>query len=232
MLRKALLTCGILSSLLYLAMLVYVPLQWASYHSSSQTIHELAALGAPTRPLWIALSSAHGVLLAAFSAGLWLSAGTSAALPGTGWLLLLNVLLAAAWPPTHLRPVLAAGQGTIADTLHIVFTLAWALVAMAAMGSAAVAFGRRFRVYTLATMALLALFGALTGAYGARMSADLPTPLVGVWERIDVGVFIAWIAALATVLLRQPADLDTMSIFPPRPRGRAVAGGRPPVARG
>jgi hypothetical protein len=51
MARKALLVCGILSSLLYVVMNVFVPMQWQGYSSASQTVSELSAIGAPTRPL-------------------------------------------------------------------------------------------------------------------------------------------------------------------------------------
>ena len=53
MLRKTLLVCGILSSLLYVAMTVLVAMQWEGYSSASQTISELSAIGAPTRSLWL-----------------------------------------------------------------------------------------------------------------------------------------------------------------------------------
>jgi hypothetical protein len=52
MLRKALLVCGILSSLLYVAMTVFVAMRWEGYSSASQTISELSAIGAPMRSLW------------------------------------------------------------------------------------------------------------------------------------------------------------------------------------
>ena len=52
MLRKALLVCGILSSLLYVAMTVFVAMRWEGHSSASQTISELSAIGAPTRSLW------------------------------------------------------------------------------------------------------------------------------------------------------------------------------------
>ena len=54
---RLLLTCGILSSLLYVAMNVYFPMQWDGYSSASQTVSELSAVGAPTRPLWVLLGS-------------------------------------------------------------------------------------------------------------------------------------------------------------------------------
>jgi hypothetical protein len=62
MIRKVLIVCGILSSLLYVAMNVFVPMLWEGYRSASQTVSELSAIGAPTRPLWsAALSITAGV---------------------------------------------------------------------------------------------------------------------------------------------------------------------------
>ena len=52
MLRKILLVCGVFSVLLYVAMNVLVAMQWEGYSSVSQTVSELSAIGAPTRPLW------------------------------------------------------------------------------------------------------------------------------------------------------------------------------------
>ena len=57
MTRPILLVCGILSSLLYIAMNVFVPMQWDGYSSASQTVSELSAIGAPTRSLWAALGA-------------------------------------------------------------------------------------------------------------------------------------------------------------------------------
>src|SRR3954464_6870892 len=74
MTRKILLICGIVSSLLYVAMNVFVPMQWAGYSSASQTVSELSAIGAPTRPLWIPFGVAYTLLVAAFGWGLWTSA--------------------------------------------------------------------------------------------------------------------------------------------------------------
>ena len=67
---------------------------------------------------------------------------------------------------------------------------------------AAVAFGRWFRVYSIATGVLLVAFGALTGTYAPSIQANLPTPLVGVWERIDISFFLLWVVVLAGALLR------------------------------
>ena len=55
MVRKVLLNCGILSSLLYVAMNVLGAMQWEGYNTASQTVSELSAIGAPSRPLWVLL---------------------------------------------------------------------------------------------------------------------------------------------------------------------------------
>src|SRR5215203_1953205 len=163
MTRKILLVCGIVSSLLYVAMNVFVPMRWEGYSSASQTVSELSAIGASTRPLWVPLGLA--------------------------------------WPPMHLREVLAAGGGTLTDTMHIVFAMVTVVLMLLAMGFGAVAFGNRFRLYSIATMVILLACGALTVPDAANIQANLPTPWVGVWERINIGVFLLWVIVLATRLL-------------------------------
>jgi uncharacterized membrane protein len=71
----------------------------------------------------------------------------------------------------------------------------------AAIGFGAAAFGKRFRFYSIATVVILVAFGALTGLDGPRIAANLPTPWVGVWERINIGVFLLWVVVLAVALL-------------------------------
>jgi hypothetical protein len=42
----------------------------------------------------------------------------------------------------------------------------------------------------------------LTGVAGARLAANLPTPWLGVWERINIGAYMVWVVVLAIMLLR------------------------------
>jgi hypothetical protein len=102
----------------------------------------------------------------------------------------------------HLREVLAAGGGTRSDTLHLVLASVTVLLMLLAIGCAASAFGKPFRRYSIATLAVLAAFGALTFVDAPRLAANLPTPWVGVWERINIGVFLLWVVVLAVALLR------------------------------
>jgi hypothetical protein len=101
-----------------------------------------------------------------------------------------------------LREVLAAGGGTWTDTLHLVLASVTVLLMLLAIVCAASAFGNPFRRYSIATLAILVAFGALTFVDAPRLAANLPTPWMGVWERINIGVFLLWVVVLAVVLLR------------------------------
>jgi len=208
MIRRVLLVSGILSSLLYVAMNVFVPMRLEGYNSASQTISELSAIGVPTRALWIPLGIAYTVLLIAFGCGVWVSAGRNRALRVVGGLLTANGLISFAWPfaSMHQREVLAAGGGTLADTMHLVLGGVTVLSYLIALGFGAAAFGKRFRLYSIMTILALLVFGALTGIDGPRVGANLPTPLVGIWERINIGVFLIWVVVLAVILLRSETE--------------------------
>jgi hypothetical protein len=66
MARKVPLACGILSSLLYVAMNIIAAMLYEGYSSTSQTVSELSAIGAPTRPLWLLLGIPYTLLATAF----------------------------------------------------------------------------------------------------------------------------------------------------------------------
>jgi hypothetical protein len=205
MVRKFLLACGILSAVLYVALNLIGAMQFEGYSSVSQTVSELSAIGAPTRPLWISLGAVYTVLVIAFGWGVWEAAARNRPLRVVAGSILAFGSLGLVWPfgPMHQREVLAAGGGTLTDTVHIVLGIASVLLMLIAIGFGAAAFGKRFRFYSIATMVILAVFGTLTGLDGPRVAANLPTPWVGVWERINIGVYLVWVVVLAIALLRE-----------------------------
>ena len=69
MLRKILLGCGIISSVLYVLTDVLGSLRYPGYRYADQTFSELTAQGAPTRPLMVALSIPYTLLVTAFAGG-------------------------------------------------------------------------------------------------------------------------------------------------------------------
>jgi Protein of unknown function (DUF998) len=202
--RKALLVCGMASSLLYAAMIWTI--RYEGYNPISQVPSELTAIGAPTQALWARLGWIYTMLVTAFGFGLWKSAGRNRAVRIAGGLILAYASLGLLWPfaAMHQREVLAAGGGTLSDTMHVVLGGVTVFLMFLAIGVGATAFGKRFRVYSIATIVVLLVFGGLTFLEAPRLQANLPTPWIGLWERINISVFLLWIAVLATALLRTP----------------------------
>ena len=208
LLTKLFLVCGMLSSILYVAMNIFVPMQWEGYSTVSQTISELSAIDAPTRSLWVPLGIVYALLTAAFGWGVRISTIKNRPLRIAGALLFINGVISLFWPPMHQREVLAAGGGTMTDTMHIVFSFVTVLLFMLTIGFGAAAFGKVFRLYSIATLVILVVFGILTGMQAPEMEANRPTPLMGVWERINIGVYMLWVIVLAIILLRAERKHD------------------------
>lgn len=140
---------------------------------------------------------------------MWGSARRNRPLHIVGGLLVASGIIGLAWPPMHQRAVLAAGGGTLTDTLHIVWSALTVLLFMLEIGFGAAALGKRFRVYCIATIVILVVFGALTFLDAPRVAANLPTPWIGVWERINIGVFLLWVVVLAVALLGRDAAVES-----------------------
>ena len=206
MARKAMLGCGILSSLLYVAANIVGPRRWRDYSLSSHTVSELSAIGAPSRPLVIPLLAAHGALVVPFGAGVWESAGRHRGLRVTGALLVgLGASdLPAPFFPMHRREALAQSERSPTDTMHIAVTSVNSLLILLAIGFGSTAFGKGFRLFSLGTILVLVVTGGLTATQAPRVEANLPTPWAGVTERISIGGYLAWQVVLAIALLRVP----------------------------
>lgn len=211
--QKILLICGILSSLLYAAINVIVAMQWPEYDSASQTVSELSAVNAPTRILWLVLSAPYTLFVIAFAWGIWKSATENRPLRMAGGLLIVYGALGILWPfaPMHLRETLAAGGGTFSDTMHLTLGAVTEIIYLVALGLAAVALGKQFKVYSIVTFLVLLVFGILTFLDAPNVSINEPTPLIGFWERINIGVFLLWVIVLAIILLRKEKRLDFAS---------------------
>jgi hypothetical protein len=183
---------------------IFIPMLYEGYSPASQTVSELSAIGALTRPLWVLLGIVYTLLIAAFGWGIWQSAGRNRPLRIVGALMIVHGIIDIIWPfaPMHQREALAAGGETLTDTLHIVMSVVTVLLMMLMIGFGAVAFGKRSRLYSIATIVIFIVFGTLTGVDGPGISANLPTPWIGVWECINIGVSMLWLVVLAIVLLR------------------------------
>jgi len=203
--KKALLVCGIVASLLYVLATILGAKGFEGYDSKSQSVSELFAIGAPSKSLVDPLLVTYSILWIAFGVGVWTSAGRKRALHiVAGGLIGKEVagLVVQLFFPMHLRGVAVTSN----DPVHGILTFVGVLFFLTAMGFGASAFGKHFRFYSIGTLLICAVFGALTGLDVPRMVANEPTPWMGVWERIIIFAYFLWAIVLAVGLLRAPGQ--------------------------
>lgn len=212
-LRNVLLASGFAASLFYVAALVFSAARWEGYSSLDQTLSELFAVDAPSRPIFLAFSIPYGLLSLAFGIGvLWsarpdflASARLDRRLRVAGWLLIGVGVVNQFGPffPMHMREVIAAGGATFSDTMHIILTIVLSVLLVSAMGFSAFAFGKGFRVYSAITVLALIVFGGLTTTMADALANNGPTPWQGLYERVNLMAYLLWMAVLAIALLRR-----------------------------
>jgi uncharacterized protein DUF998 len=213
-----LLACGIVSSLLYLFADVLGGLLYPGYSFGSQTISELAAIGAPTRGVVQPLFIAYDVLAVLFGVGVLWAAGRSRALRITGALLVGYALVG--WAGFGSSPIHQRGAGTLeGDLSHVIVAGVVVLLLVLAIGVGAFALGRWFRGYSLATLAVMIAFSAATFPYAPLVAAGQPTPWLGAFERVVVYAPMLWLAVLSFALLSRGTN---RAATPVRPRASAT----------
>ena len=149
MLRKILLGCGIVSSVLYVISDVIGALCYPGYSYTDQEFSELTAQGSPVRPLMIALNEIpYTLLVLAFAVGIWESAGRRRAGRITAAMLIgyaLTGVVTGVIFPMPTREVLAAGEGTLRNAMHPPGTIVMSLVFVLAVVFGSTLLGKRFR---------------------------------------------------------------------------------------
>jgi len=200
--RRILLVCGVLSPVLYALADVLAGLSWEGYSFRDQTISELGAIGAPSKALFSALLIPTYALFVAFGVGVWRAADDRRRLRISGGLLIaFGVIALTVGPLVAMRP--RGAQQGLAGALHLIEGGLEMIILLAAMGLAAMALGRRFRLYTIATVVLMVAFGAWSAMEIPQVEAGLPTSWVGVKERIYWYAYQLWFIGLALTLLRE-----------------------------
>ena len=206
MLRRILLVCGVVSSVLYVAVDVLGSLRYPGYRYTEQQFSELTASGSPVRPLMVALGVfPYTLLVAAFAVGVFTSAPKKRAGRITAAMLLGYAAfgMAGGWlTPMNTREALEAGERGLRNAMHVPMTALMSLFMLLAMGFGATLLGKRFRYYSYATIAVLVVFGVLTSLQAGKMVANEATLWMGLEERINIYATMLWVAVLAIGLLR------------------------------
>jgi hypothetical protein len=199
---RVFLLLGIVSSALYVGSDALIAAWSPVYSYLHQTVSELSAIGATTRPWWIATTLVYSPLLLAFGWGVWLSAGARRKLRPVAMLLAVLAVMGAPW--AVLAPMHQRGEPTsLTDTLHILLAGMQVVLSLTALVLSALALGGRFRLASFALGAAMLGAGGLASLEGPRVAANLPTPWLGLVERISVYAYLVWIAMLAARLLAE-----------------------------
>jgi hypothetical protein len=206
MLRRILLVCGVVSSVLYVVVDMLGTVRYPGYRYTEQQFSELTAQGSPVRPIMIALSVIpYTLLVAAFAVGVFTSAPKKRAGRITAAMLLGYAAfgMVGGWlTPMNTREALAAGERGLGNAMHVPMTAVMSLFMLLAMSFGAALFGKRFRYYSYATIAVLVAFGVLTSLQAGKMVANEATPWMGLTERVNIYATMLWVAVLAICLLR------------------------------
>lgn len=210
-LQMFLLLCGIFATILYLVVNIVTVILYEGYSAASQTVSELSAIGAPTRPLWVSTMILYSLLMIAFGWGVWQSSDRRR-VKIVATLFIIDAIIGFFWPPMHQREVLAAGGGTLTDTLHIVFTFIAVPLMLLVTGFGAPVLGKRFRNYSIITLIVMVVTGVFVGMDGPKLETNLPTPWMGIWERVLIGVYMLWVVVFAIMLLRPRKMSESINV--------------------
>jgi hypothetical membrane protein len=208
-LLKALLICGILAPLIYIGVDILAASLYEGYSYTDQAISELSAINAPTSWLWNILVFVFNPLIVAFGTGVWFSSDRKRPLNITGILLVIWGILGFIWLlfPMNMRGAI----GSASDTGHLILSGVTVLLLTMFIGFGSVAYGKGFRIYSFLTIIIMLVFGALVGIQAPRVAAQLPTPWMGIMERVSVFLPMLWVVVLAIILLHSENEHDSVN---------------------
>jgi len=177
-------------------------MSWGRYSFIDHTISELGAIGAPSRPLFSMMLIPVYLIFVVFAVGVWRHAFERRGLKiAAGFMLGFGVL---ALTVGQFVPMQSRGveQG-LSGALHLIEGAVATVCVLVAMVFAAIALGKRFRIYTVVTICLMGVFGLWSGLDAPKLEAGLETPWLGLKERIFWYAYQLWFAVLAVTLLRE-----------------------------
>lgn len=197
-----LLMCGVASSLVYAATEILASMRWDGYDWTARMVSDLLAVSAPTRSFVVAPMFAYNLLILAFGTGVWLGRRNRA---HGATAILLWVYAVAGVIGLLVFPLDYNTSGSGA-AMHMVATFTLIVLMFAFIVSAAVGSSRAFRIYSAVTVLVIIGGAVLSGMQVPRIEAGLPTPGLGIFERINIYSMLLWVIVFAIALWRgQPS---------------------------
>jgi len=199
-LNKVLLMAGIAAVGLYVVGDLLAGLLYDGYSFTDQAISELSAFGSPVRPLMVTVILTHGVLVLAFGVGVLRAARRKS----VSWVGGLLIAIGVVGFPTHTVWAMSSRhmETGFNDTMHIILSAVFSVLVIAAMALSAVAYRGWFRLYVLATIAVVVGLG-MAASFAIRGIEQNDTPWAGGFERINAYAYFAWLIVLAVTVMRR-----------------------------
>ncbi|MFX1606212.1 MAG: DUF998 domain-containing protein [Promethearchaeota archaeon] len=206
-LRRYLLICGIISSVLYVTTDILGGIMWGNYDFTAQYVSELSAIGSPSRQLVIPLYVVYNILVVAFVAGVWLLSSGKRNLQILSCLLcgyVLGGLIGLFFPMDPNEPGTA-----FTNAMHQTLAGVTVLFILLSLAVGASIQGKRFGLYSLGTILIYLALGSLPFLGVTQVEEGLPTPWLGFVERIMVYGYMLWIGIFSALLLRRESCLNS-----------------------
>jgi hypothetical protein len=200
--KRMLLLSGFLSSVIYVATDLVASLSYPGYSITGQNYSELLATGSPTRP-WMLISAVlYNFLVACFAIAIWKTSQPSYKARVTGVIILGYAILSMV-TPLFFQMDMRGAEPTPNGSLHPLMTAVMSLFIMLSMGSGAFLSGKRFMIYSFATIIIVIVFGLMTVNQVPDLEAGLDTPWMGLKERVNIYLTMLWFAVLSLYLFQQ-----------------------------
>lgn len=199
--KKGLISAAFPAVAVYAAGDVLSAFLYDGYSYLDQAISELSAFGSPVRPLMLTAILTQAVLLLAFSIGLLRVARGRSALWWIGAIGVAGFVVVGI--PTHTFWAMSSRDVATGfnDTMHITLSMAFSVSVIATMALSAISYPGWFRLYALATLAVVVVFGMAAGV-AIRGIEQNDTPFAGGFERINAYAYFAWLLVLAVMVTR------------------------------
>lgn len=203
---EILLACGILYAGTYVVANDGIAASlYHGYSRINQAVSELSAKGASSRPFLVGMFVVWTPAMLAFGLGVWRAARGSRALRATGIFLIASGVTSVVWLPFPMtaRENMVPGSTSTNDVGHLVMSAVTVLLILAQVVASAFAFGKRFRLYSMASAAVVLVAGGLMARLAPNVPNGKPTPWMGLYERASIGAWLLWMTVLAVVLIVQ-----------------------------